>query len=59
MARRGDLADAEELIREAAEIVEPMDYAILHLELAFARADVARLAGLGSGGAAAVARRAA
>jgi class 3 adenylate cyclase/tetratricopeptide (TPR) repeat protein len=45
LARRGDVEGAEALIREAAEIVEPTDYTILHLELAFARADVDRLAG--------------
>jgi ATP/maltotriose-dependent transcriptional regulator MalT len=45
LARRGDLAAAEDLIREAAEIVEPTDYAILHLDLALARADIERLAG--------------
>jgi class 3 adenylate cyclase/tetratricopeptide (TPR) repeat protein len=45
LARRGDFAAADELLREAAEIVEPTDYAILHLELAFAQADVASLAG--------------
>jgi tetratricopeptide (TPR) repeat protein len=45
LARRGELAAADELIAEAAEIVEPTDYAILHLELAFAQADVERSAG--------------
>jgi tetratricopeptide (TPR) repeat protein len=45
LARRGDLETADELVREAAEIVEPTDYVILHLELAFARADVDRQAG--------------
>ena len=45
LARRGDFATADELLREAAEIVEPTDYAILHLELALAQADVARAAG--------------
>jgi class 3 adenylate cyclase/tetratricopeptide (TPR) repeat protein len=45
LARRGDLAAADELLREAAEIVEPTDYVILHLDLAFAQADVARVAG--------------
>jgi class 3 adenylate cyclase/tetratricopeptide (TPR) repeat protein len=44
-ARRGDFAAADELLREAAELVEPTDYMVLHLELAFARADVDRLAG--------------
>jgi len=45
LARRGELEAADELIREAAKIIEPTDYALLHLELAFARADVERLAG--------------
>jgi len=45
LARRGDVARADELLREAAEIVEPTDYAILHLELALAQAEVAREAG--------------
>jgi class 3 adenylate cyclase/tetratricopeptide (TPR) repeat protein len=45
LARRGDFETADALIREAAEIVDPTDYVILHLELAFARADVERLAG--------------
>jgi class 3 adenylate cyclase/tetratricopeptide (TPR) repeat protein len=45
LARRGDHDAADELIREAAEIVEPTDYAILHLELELARADVQRQAG--------------
>jgi class 3 adenylate cyclase len=45
LARRGELEAADELIREAAEIIEPTDYAVLHLELAFAHADVERLAG--------------
>jgi class 3 adenylate cyclase len=44
LARRGELEAADELIREAAAIIEPTDYVILHLELAFARADVERLA---------------
>jgi hypothetical protein len=45
LARRGAIDAADELIREAAEIVEPTDYAIQHLDLAFAQADVERLAG--------------
>ena len=45
LAQRGNLAAADDLIREAAEIVEATDYAILHLDLAFARADVERTAG--------------
>jgi class 3 adenylate cyclase len=49
LARRGDLDNADELIREAAEIVEATDYTILHLELAFARAAVDRDAGRDAG----------
>jgi class 3 adenylate cyclase/tetratricopeptide (TPR) repeat protein len=45
LARRGDFAQADELLREAAEIIDPTDYVILHLDLAFARAEVDRLAG--------------
>lgn len=45
LARRGELEAADELIREAAKIVQPTDYVIWHLDLAFARADVERLAG--------------
>ena len=45
LARRGQREAADEQIHEAAELVEPTEYAILHLELAFARADVERLAG--------------
>jgi ATP/maltotriose-dependent transcriptional regulator MalT len=45
LARRGDFGPADELLRKAAEIVEPTDYVILHLDLAFAQADVARVAG--------------
>lgn len=45
LTRRGDLPEAERLIREAAVVVEPTDYAILHQELAFAQAGVARAAG--------------
>jgi uncharacterized protein HemY len=48
-ARRGDLAAADELLREAAEIVEPTDDMLLHLALAFAQADVAHQAGGGGG----------
>jgi hypothetical protein len=44
-ARRGDIAAADEQVAEAAELIEPIDYIILHLGLAFARAEVARLAG--------------
>jgi tetratricopeptide (TPR) repeat protein len=44
-ARRGDFEAADELIREAREIVDPTDFALMHLDTAFARADVERLAG--------------
>jgi tetratricopeptide (TPR) repeat protein len=44
LARRGDFAGAAELIAAAATLVDPTDYVILHLDLAFARAEVARLA---------------
>jgi tetratricopeptide (TPR) repeat protein len=45
LARRGDFERADELLREAMEIIEPTDYVILQLDLAFARAEVDRLAG--------------
>jgi class 3 adenylate cyclase len=45
LARRGDFERADELLREAVEIIDPTDYVILHLDLAFARAEVDRLAG--------------
>jgi len=45
LARRGEIDAADELIREAAAIIEPIDYVMLHLELALASADVDRLAG--------------
>jgi tetratricopeptide (TPR) repeat protein len=44
-ARRGDFEVADELIREATEIVERTDYAILQFDVALAQADVERLAG--------------
>ncbi len=44
-ARRGDFESADELLREAMKIIEPTDYVILQLDLAFARAEVDRLAG--------------
>jgi hypothetical protein len=44
LARRGDLAGADELIASAADIVEATDYVILQIDVAFARAEVARLA---------------
>ena len=49
LARRGELDAANGLIGDAARIIEPTDYVTLHLELAFARADVERLAGRGEG----------
>jgi tetratricopeptide (TPR) repeat protein len=45
LARRGDVAAAAEQLAEAAALIEPNDFVILHLELALARAEVARLAG--------------
>jgi class 3 adenylate cyclase len=45
LARRGDIAGADELIAAAAELVDPTDWLDLHIELALARAEVARLAG--------------
>ncbi|HET7759316.1 MAG TPA: adenylate/guanylate cyclase domain-containing protein [Gaiellaceae bacterium] len=44
-ARRGDVAAAEQALAEAADLVEPRDYVILHLDLAFACAEVAHVAG--------------
>jgi hypothetical protein len=44
-ARRHEFAAAEGELAQAAELIEPRDYIILHLDLAFARAEVARLAG--------------
>jgi hypothetical protein len=43
-ARNGDFAAAETELAVAAELVEPRDYLIMHLDLAFAGAEVARLA---------------
>jgi class 3 adenylate cyclase/tetratricopeptide (TPR) repeat protein len=45
LAQRGDLAGAEELLRVAAARIEPTDYVSMHLVLALARAEIARLAG--------------
>ncbi len=45
LARRGDFAGADELLATSAALIDPTDYAILHLDLAFARAEVAQLAG--------------
>jgi tetratricopeptide (TPR) repeat protein len=44
-ARRGDIAAADAQVAEAAALVELKDYIIVHLDLAFARAEVARLGG--------------
>ena len=44
-ARHGQFDSAEQLLREAAEIIEPTDYFIMHVDLRFAEAEVARLAG--------------
>jgi class 3 adenylate cyclase/tetratricopeptide (TPR) repeat protein len=44
-ARRGDIAAAEQALAEASELAEHRDYVILHLDLAFARAQVARVSG--------------
>jgi tetratricopeptide (TPR) repeat protein len=45
LARRGDLDQADELLLEAVALIEPTDYVILHLDVAFARAEVDHLAG--------------
>jgi class 3 adenylate cyclase len=45
LARRGDFTAADELIAAAAELVDPTDWLDLRIELALARAEVARLAG--------------
>jgi class 3 adenylate cyclase/tetratricopeptide (TPR) repeat protein len=44
-AQRGDFGRAAELIQEAGRIIEPTDFAGAHLEVALARAEIARLAG--------------
>jgi class 3 adenylate cyclase/tetratricopeptide (TPR) repeat protein len=44
-AQRGDFGAADELLQEAGRMLEPTDFAALHLDLALARAEVARLAG--------------
>jgi hypothetical protein len=56
LARRGDFAGADELIREAITIVGPTDYVIQHIDLGFAHADVERLAGRPAGERAALER---
>jgi class 3 adenylate cyclase/tetratricopeptide (TPR) repeat protein len=45
LSRRGELEAAERALAEAAELVEPRDFVIMHLDLAFARAEVARRTG--------------
>ena len=40
-----EFESAEQLLREAAEIIEPTDYFIMHVDLRFAEAEVERLAG--------------
>jgi len=45
LARRGDLAGADELIASAADIVDATDYILLHIDLALSRAEVASVAG--------------
>jgi tetratricopeptide (TPR) repeat protein len=45
LARRGDFTAADELIAAAAELVDPTDWLDLRIELALARAEVARVAG--------------
>ena len=44
-AQQGDFGTAAELLQEAGRMLEPTDFAALHLDLALARAEVARLAG--------------
>ncbi len=44
-AQRGDFGRAAELIQEAGRIIEPTDFAGAHLDVALARAEIARLAG--------------
>jgi class 3 adenylate cyclase/tetratricopeptide (TPR) repeat protein len=44
-AQRGDFDAADELLQEAGRLIEPTDFVALHLDLALARAEVARLAG--------------
>jgi ATP/maltotriose-dependent transcriptional regulator MalT len=43
-ARRGHLEEAEALMRQAADLIEPTDYLFLHVELNLARAELAGLA---------------
>ena len=44
-AQRGDFGAADELLQEAGSMLEPTDFAALHLDLALARAEVAGLTG--------------
>jgi tetratricopeptide (TPR) repeat protein len=44
-ARRGQLEEAERLVAEGAELIDPTDFASLHFDLGIARAEVARLGG--------------
>jgi tetratricopeptide (TPR) repeat protein len=44
-AQQGDLGTADELLEEAARLIEQTDFATLQLNVALARAEVARLAG--------------
>jgi class 3 adenylate cyclase/tetratricopeptide (TPR) repeat protein len=45
LARRGDFQGADEELAEASGLIEALDHVILLLELALARAEIARLAG--------------
>jgi class 3 adenylate cyclase len=42
--RRGQFDLADQLLREAGEFIEPTDYFIMHVDLRFAEAEVARMA---------------
>jgi len=44
-AKQGDLGEADELLAVARNMIEPTDFAHLKIDLAFSRAEVARLAG--------------
>ena len=45
LARRGDIERAEELLGEAAELIDATDYAFLYIEVGDAASEVHRLAG--------------
>jgi len=45
IARRGDFDRADELLQEAANLIEPTDYIFLHIGLNEARGEISRLAG--------------